>query len=208
MMQELTRRARRGRGHVRDNAVAYAALFVALSGTSYAATSLPAHSVGTRQLKTGAVTRSRLHANAVDSAKVRNHTLRRQDFAAGQIPRGPTGPAGTARAYGLVARDGALVSARSKNVESVTKPAGTEGVYCISLSGVDATNTEPVVSIDYHNAVSTQSDLAAVAQIWSANSKCPAGTLTVITRQIQQGSASGTPSPAPSKDENFFFAVP
>jgi len=40
--------------------VAYLALFIALGGTTYAATSLPANSVGTRQLQTGAVTTVKL----------------------------------------------------------------------------------------------------------------------------------------------------
>ncbi len=35
--------------HLKSNAVAYLALFVALSGTSYAASRLPAGSVGTRR---------------------------------------------------------------------------------------------------------------------------------------------------------------
>ena len=37
--------------HLRRNAVAYLALFVALRGTSYAAIRLPASSVGTEQLR-------------------------------------------------------------------------------------------------------------------------------------------------------------
>lgn len=37
--------------HLRANAVAYLALFVALGGTSYAAVSLPASSVGNRQIR-------------------------------------------------------------------------------------------------------------------------------------------------------------
>jgi hypothetical protein len=37
--------------HLRSNVVAYLALFVALGGTSYAAISLPAGTVGNRQLK-------------------------------------------------------------------------------------------------------------------------------------------------------------
>jgi len=40
------------------------ALFVALGGTTYAATSLPANSVGTRQIKNGAVTASKLNKRA------------------------------------------------------------------------------------------------------------------------------------------------
>jgi len=42
--------------HLRANTVAYLALFVALGGTSYAAFSLPAGSVGTRQLKNHSIT--------------------------------------------------------------------------------------------------------------------------------------------------------
>jgi hypothetical protein len=47
--------------------VAYVALFVALGGTTYAAVSLPKNSVGTKQLKDGAVTSSKLNANATIS---------------------------------------------------------------------------------------------------------------------------------------------
>ncbi len=43
-------------GHLRSNAVAYLALFVALGGTGYAAVRLPAGSVGNRQLKNHSVT--------------------------------------------------------------------------------------------------------------------------------------------------------
>jgi hypothetical protein len=48
------------RGHLRTNLVAYAALFVALGGTSYAAIALPANSVGSKQLKKSAVTSSKI----------------------------------------------------------------------------------------------------------------------------------------------------
>ena len=41
----------RALSHLKNNAVAYLALFVALGGTSYAAATLRANSVGTRQLK-------------------------------------------------------------------------------------------------------------------------------------------------------------
>jgi hypothetical protein len=54
--------------HVRNNAVGYLALFVALGGTSYAALSLPANSVGTGQLRNGAVTNRKLAKHAVTAA--------------------------------------------------------------------------------------------------------------------------------------------
>ena len=98
--------------YVRSNAVSFLALFVALGGTSYAALTLPSNSVGTKQLRRGAVT----------AEKVRTQSLLAQDFKAGQLPRGRTGPrgqqgvqgvqgvAGTARAYALVDSNGSFVA--------------------------------------------------------------------------------------------------
>ena len=51
--------------HLRSNAIAYLALFVALGGTSYAATSLPAGSVGTRQLKNHSITPIKFDGTAI-----------------------------------------------------------------------------------------------------------------------------------------------
>jgi len=66
------------------------ALFVALGGTSYAVIKLPAKSVGNRELK----------SNAVTSSKIRPRAISRSDLApsarAGtRGPRGPAGPGGT-----------------------------------------------------------------------------------------------------------------
>jgi hypothetical protein len=59
--------------HLRRNLIAYIALFVALSGTSYAAASkvLPPRSVGTRQLRNNAVTTPKIKNGSVTGAKVR-----------------------------------------------------------------------------------------------------------------------------------------
>jgi Collagen triple helix repeat (20 copies) len=69
------------------NVMATFAVFLALGGGAYAATHLGKNSVGTRQLKHGAVT----------GAKVRDGSLLSEDFAAGQLlagPRGKEGPRG------------------------------------------------------------------------------------------------------------------
>jgi len=64
--------------------VALVALFVALGGASYAAFKLPKNSVGTPQLKKGAVT----------GAKVKSGSLLASNFKAGQLPAGPKGAQG------------------------------------------------------------------------------------------------------------------
>jgi hypothetical protein len=88
--------------------VACIALLVALGGTSVAAVSqLARNSVGTPQLRNGAVTNPKLRNNAVNSAKVRNRSLRRVDFAPGQLPAGPTGPQGPAGPAGPAGAAGA-----------------------------------------------------------------------------------------------------
>jgi hypothetical protein len=46
--------------YLRRNAVAFAALFVALGGTGYAAVAIPANSIGTKQIRNGAVTSAKL----------------------------------------------------------------------------------------------------------------------------------------------------
>lgn len=79
------------------NVVGTLALFIALGGVSYAAVKLPARSVGSKELKTGAVT----------SAKVRNGSLRKKDFKKGQLPRGASGSAGADGAAGEPGLNGA-----------------------------------------------------------------------------------------------------
>ena len=70
------------------------ALVVAVLGATpvgeAALNALPRNSVGPLQLK----------ANAVTSVKVKNGSLLRADFRAGQIPAGPAGPAGAQGAPG------------------------------------------------------------------------------------------------------------
>jgi hypothetical protein len=100
--------------------VACFALLVALGGTGVAATvALAPNSVGTAQLRN----------NAVVSSKVRNGSLLRVDFKAGQVPAGKTGPTGPAGPQGQAGAAG---------------PAGPSDAYARFLNGpiaVPAANT-------------------------------------------------------------------
>jgi hypothetical protein len=96
--------------YLRRHHLALLALLVASAGTSYAAVILPAGSVGSAAIKTGAVSVAKLHANAVNSSKVADHSLLAKDFKAGQLPqgtRGQTGPAGQIGATGATGVAGA-----------------------------------------------------------------------------------------------------
>jgi hypothetical protein len=94
--------------------VACLALLVALGGTGYAAVNLPRNSVGTAQLRTGAVT----------SGKVQDFTLRRADFRPGTLLRGPRGPQGPAGPTGAPGPAGAA------------GPAGTIGAITVRTAQV------------------------------------------------------------------------
>jgi hypothetical protein len=100
-------------------AVPCLALFVALTGVSYAAVALPANSVGTTQLK----------PNAVNSVKVANRSLRAVDFALGQLPAGPAGQTGGAGPAGPKGDTGAS-GATKVVVRSVYLATGKGQVNC------------------------------------------------------------------------------
>lgn len=111
------------------NVLASLALFVALGGVSWAAVTLPANSVGKRQLKRDAVT----------SEKVANGGLKAADFAAGQLPtgrRGPAGPIGPAGPAGARGDRGELGPAGPKGEQGdrgeagPPGPSGCDGLLC------------------------------------------------------------------------------
>jgi hypothetical protein len=54
--------------HLRGNAVAYLALFIALGGSSYAAFVLPANSVGTKQIRNHAITPIKLDPKGIGAS--------------------------------------------------------------------------------------------------------------------------------------------
>ena len=101
--------------------VAFAALLVALGGTSYAAIRLPANSVGTKQLK----------KNAVTAAKVKNGSLAMNDFKSGQLPAGPRGPQGAQGAQGPQGPPGAA-SVPKITVRTGGPTSGSASADCVT----------------------------------------------------------------------------
>jgi hypothetical protein len=61
--------------HLRANAIAYLALFVAMGGTTYAAIRLPANSVGTKQLEKGSVTGAKVAKNTLTGSNIKVSSL-------------------------------------------------------------------------------------------------------------------------------------
>ncbi len=82
--------------YLRRHHIGLLALFIAVGGVSYAAVQLPRNSVGTKQLKRG----------AVNSAKVKDRSLLARDFKRGQLPRGMRGARGLAGPRGAAGSAG------------------------------------------------------------------------------------------------------
>jgi hypothetical protein len=89
------------------NVTSMMALMVALGGTSYAAVTLSANSVGSAQIKKNGVAGTDIRSNAITSAKVKNGSLKAVDFAAKQLPAGATGATGVTGAQGPKGDSGA-----------------------------------------------------------------------------------------------------
>jgi hypothetical protein len=101
--------------HLRGNLVAYLALFISLGGTTYAATSLPANSVGAKQLrknavltskiKDGAVTEAKIADNAVTGANVTDDSLTGADILEASLGKVPSATAADTAASAARATD-------------------------------------------------------------------------------------------------------
>lgn len=124
------------------NIVATMALFIALGGVSYAAVTLPANSVGTKQIKSGAVT----------GAKVKDRSLTAADFRGSvQGPAGPVGPQGAQGAPGKDATaaaiaDGSLTGA--KLAAAAVKSGQLGAITVRSDSIILAPNTGGTAHVD------------------------------------------------------------
>lgn len=120
---------RRLSSHIRSNVIGYVALFVALGGTGYAATSLPANSVGASQ--------------------IRNHSIT-------PVKLNPSTITGSVRAWALVSATGEVIASGGR--PTVTAPQIDPGVYsirwgvrlpnaCATIASIDGRSPAPTETI-------------------------------------------------------------
>ncbi|CAB4962822.1 unannotated protein [freshwater metagenome] len=148
------------------------ALFVALGGTSMAAASLAKNSVGTAQLKPAAVKTSDVAANAITSVKVKDGSLVKGDFKAGELPAGAQGPQGAKGDTGAPGEPGAKGDTGAPGAPGAN---GTNGV-----SGYEIVLSDPVLVADGASGLATAS--------------CPAGKVATgggVTLNLSSGVSIG-----------------
>lgn len=178
------------------NVTASLALFLALGGISWAATTLPRDSVGAKQIRIG----------AVGSSEVKDGALKPSDFAAGALPAGPQGPTGptgptgaqgatgpkgepgTARAFAYVnsacgGPGGACEVYKAKNIVGARRPY--QGIYCVQVAvGIDVKETGPAAGV--HFAGTQLPEGNATAMVVDVEGPCEPSEVMVITERIPQ----------------------
>lgn len=153
--------------------VATTALIVAVFGSTplgqaAAQMVLPENSVGTKQLKTSAVT----------SAKVKDHSLLASDFQTGQLPAGSQGPKGDTGAQG------------AKGDAGAAGPKGDKGDP--GLAGVEVVETSVVL---YANSFGAgQAYCPAGKKPVAGGGAVPQGSPAYITSSIPAASNSQSPN--------------
>jgi hypothetical protein len=151
--------------------VAFIALLVAMGGTGYAAAVLAPNSVGTQQLKKGAVKGRDIGKNAVTSRKVKNRSLLAVDFKAGQLPagaqgaqgqqgpQGPPGQRGPSDAFQTAAAGPVALGAASTELLTFDLPSA--GSYVLSSKVYINNDGAGDAFVNCTTAVGTSSDLAS-----------------------------------------------
>ena len=126
-------------------------MFVALGGVSYAATNISKNSVGTKQLK----------KNAVNSAKVKNKSLKAVDFKPGQLPQGEQGERGM------------------QGPQGIQGPAGQDGAPGISGYQQSKISTTAVLQ----TSDSATADCLSGQVVLGGGARVTGGNSTVVIRE-------------------------
>lgn len=162
--------------------VALIALFVALGGTGYAATTLSDNG-------SASTAAARRHRRSLRGPRGFRGRTGPQGPAGPQGPQGAQGAAGaagapgapgTAKAYAVVAADGRVVAGHAFNITNanITHPSG--GIYCFDLSGIGITraNGIPLAIADWSDLATGSADTMEVAAGDIGNA-CPGSQIEV-----------------------------
>ena len=194
-MTRLSLAAQSMSGHARQNAVGYLALFVALSGTSYAAVQLPKNSVTSKQIKPGAVTQKKL-----------SKPLRAQILAPGpagtQGKSGPAGEKGATGEKGQTGDDGVLTSSfGTRNIASpVSLTTSRDSVLALSTPNSNGLTTGgPVVT-----TVPTRLIATAAVELFISSSVSALGRAAC---QLKLSTDGGTPAAIGNQREVTFESI-
>lgn len=119
--------ARRLASHVRGNAIAYLALFVALSGTAWATSR-----IGSGDIKRNAILGKHIKKGQVTSQDVKDESLSSSDISAETLgdlegPQGPQGPAGDPGADGPQGIQGPPGDPGTDGLQGIQGPPGDTG---------------------------------------------------------------------------------
>jgi Collagen triple helix repeat (20 copies) len=167
---------------LRHNALAIVALVFAIGGTSYAAVTLPAGSVGTRQLRAGAVTLAKISSGAQNSLK------------------GNTGPQGE---KGVTGATGASGAAGPQGLQGAPGPQGVPGIENVVVrygATVVVPKSGPIVRDGYAYCQSGEKVVGGGAKMTDDPSDPPASGTSAVwnTYTIESGPVTSTSTPVPS----------
>lgn len=145
-------------------AVSIMALVVASTGTSYAAGLIGSddvrnNSLTTMDIKDNSLKGRDIKDDVLGSNKIRNGSLKSRDFKAGQIPVGPTGPAGVGR-WALVDATGAIIAQSGGFTVTAgypAAPAAANGNVYIN-AGENLANNGVIATIALQNTADLNAD--------------------------------------------------
>jgi hypothetical protein len=187
------------------NAVSIVALFFALTGGAYAALQVPAKSVGTLQLKNGAVTLTKISQSArhaLGASGAKGDTGPKGDKGA-TGDQGASGEEGTASAFARVAADGSLEPANggneNKNVAATNIQRASAGVYC--FGGLSSTPVSIMATIDDAATSPEHFSIGTVVNRGITLSGCDANHQQARVTTVNLGTATYAPAAA---DHRFF----